>query len=79
MQPRSGIFPELTAATGGGILCEPGDADDLAAKLQLLMDDRGRARAIGARGRAAVERNFHAGRMAAETLALYERQLRQLQ
>ena len=79
VQPRSGIFPELTAATGGGILCEPGDADDLAAKLQLLMDDRGRARAIGARGRAAVERNFHAGRMAAETLALYERQLRQLQ
>ncbi len=75
VQPRSGIFPELTAATGGGILCEPGDADDLAAKLQLLMDDRGRSRAIGARGREAVERNFHAGRMAAETLALYERQL----
>ncbi len=78
VQPRIGVFPELAEATGGVLLCAPGDAGDLAAKLQLLMDDRGRARAIGARGRAAVQGNFHAGRMAAETLALYERQLQQL-
>ncbi len=75
VQPRIGIFPELAAATGGMLLCAPGDAGDLAAKLQILMDDRGRAREIGARGRASVERNFYAGRMAAETLAHYERQL----
>ena len=75
VQPRIGVFPELTAATGGGLLCAPGDAGDLAAKLQLLLDDRKRARELGMRGRAAVEKNFHAGRMAAETLALYERAL----
>lgn len=76
VQPRIGVFPELAARTGGGLLCAPNDAGDLAAKLQLLLDDRARARELGARGRAAVAKDFHAGRMAAETLALYERQLR---
>lgn len=76
VQPRIGVFPELTARTGGGLLCAPNDAGDLAAKLQLLLDDRARARELGARGRAAVAKDFHAGRTAAETLALYERQLR---
>lgn len=75
VQPRIGIFPELTAATDGGLLCEPDDPDDLAAKLQLLIDDREQAREIGARGRAAVEKGFESRRMAAETMALYEQQL----
>lgn len=37
-----------------GLLFRPGDADDLAAQLARLVNDRPQARAIGARGRAAL-------------------------
>ncbi len=75
VMPRIGVFPELIEATGGGFLFEAADVDDLAAQLQVLMDDRTRAREIGERGRAAVEERFHSARMANETLALYEGQM----
>ena len=38
VQPRLGIFPELIEATAGGLLHEPDDADDLAAKIEHLLD-----------------------------------------
>jgi len=72
---RIGVFPELVGATGNGLLFEPADVDELAAQLQVLMDDRGQAREMSERGRASVEQRFHSARMAAETLALYESQL----
>ena len=40
----------------------PDDGDALAERLQLLLDDAGRRRAMGARGRALVERDFDAAR-----------------
>src|SRR5262249_31949527 len=54
VQPRHAAFPELVAETGGGLLCEPEDARDLAARLGELLDDPARARALGARGRRRV-------------------------
>ncbi len=77
VQPRIGVFPELLEATGGGLLCEPGDSADLAAKLEQLMDDPESASEMGRRGRAAVFERFHADRMATETQAVYERLGRQ--
>ena len=76
VQPRHGSFPELIEATGGGVLVEPNDAADLAAKLHRLMSDPARRRELGERGRAAVHERFHARRMAEETLAVYEKYVR---
>ena len=70
VQPRHGSFPELIAATGAGLLCEPGDPADLAAKLAELLADPDRRRHLGRIGRAAVESRFSARAMAAETVAV---------
>ncbi len=54
--PDEGVFPEMLAATGGGVLFAPADADDLAAGLAGLMDDPGAADAMGESGAQAVAR-----------------------
>lgn len=73
VQPRIGVFPELVEATGGGYLCEPDDSGDLACKLELLLADADATSQRGAEGRRSVHAEFHADRMALETIALYER------
>lgn len=70
VQPRHGSFPELIEATGAGLLCEPGNPTDLAAKLAELLADPDRRRYLGRLGRQAVEQRFHADVMAAETVAV---------
>lgn len=64
VEPRHGAFPELIAATGGGLLCEPDDATSLARGLATLLDDAVQAQALADRGRAAVHANFTASFMA---------------
>lgn len=71
--PEHGTFPELVAATGGGLLHKPANAGDLAAKLAELLSDPDRARALGKAGRDAVHDRFHAAAMAQQTLQLYRR------
>ena len=71
VQPRAGIFPELIEATGGGLLHEPDDADDLASKLEQLLDHRAEAQALGRQGREAVLAHFHSRRAAEETARVY--------
>ncbi len=73
VQPRIGVFPELLAATRGGLTCAAGDSQDLAAKLGKLMTDSTHADRLGSGGRQAVRERFHVGRMASETAALYRR------
>jgi len=58
VQPRHAAFPELVEATGGGVLCAPGDAAALADAVEGLLADPSRLRELGARGLAAVERGF---------------------
>jgi glycosyltransferase involved in cell wall biosynthesis len=60
VQPRHAAFPELIEATGGGVLCEPGDAESLAGTLEALLRDEPRRRALGARGQQAVREQFSA-------------------
>lgn len=72
VQPAQGSFPELIAATGGGLLCKPGNTLALAAALVALMDDEPRRRHLAERGRAAVRRDFTAEGMAAAAWRLYE-------
>jgi glycosyltransferase involved in cell wall biosynthesis len=64
VQPRSGAFPELIEATGGGVLCEPADPESLAQALETLLLAPERARALGECGRKAVFEKFSAQRMA---------------
>jgi len=70
--PSHGAFPELIAATGGGLLHEPNSAADLADKLAELLADPNRAAALGAAGRKAVLKTFSADAMARKVEALCE-------
>lgn len=71
VQPDLGVFPELLAATGGGLLSRPGDSRDLAARLAELLTDRAEARRRADEGRRSVLREFHSDRMASETVEVY--------
>jgi len=68
VQPRSGAFPELIEATGGGVLCNPGDPQALADSIEELLLNPARARSLRDTGRGAVFERFSAAAMAAETL-----------
>ena len=72
VQPRVGIFPELINKTGGGLLFETGNVDDLLRSIEWLIDNRAEGRRMGQRGRHGVYQWFHSRRVAEETLAVYE-------
>lgn len=48
-------IPRLVEAAGCGVVCDPEDPDGFAAAVESLIDDPGRRRAMGERGRAFVE------------------------
>ena len=73
VQPRTAAFPEIIEATGGGTLCEPGDAKSLADALESLLLHPEHARSLGDAGRKAVLKSFNAGVMARQTLRVFER------
>ncbi len=64
VQPRHAAFPELLEATGGGLLCEPDDAQSLATCLEQVLTDPRRAREMGLRARRVVEERFSVQAMA---------------
>ncbi|HEX5446597.1 MAG TPA: glycosyltransferase family 4 protein [Pirellulales bacterium] len=73
VQPAHGAFPELLAATGGGRLVPPGDADALARALHELLADHPARAALGQAGRERVLAGFGSERMAAATLEVYQK------
>lgn len=73
VQPSNAAFPELLAATGGGILCEPNNADDLARKLAELLGQPAVAKALGETGRRAVQEKYGIDSVARELADLYTR------
>jgi glycosyltransferase involved in cell wall biosynthesis len=72
VQPDHGAFPELIAATGGGLLCTPEDPAALAAALAQLMDDPTQRNELAQRGRSAVRQAHTDQVMAERTWRLYE-------
>lgn len=48
----------VVSDAGGGLLARPGDPDDLAMKIRLLLADPGLRRQLGARGRSGVEARY---------------------
>lgn len=75
VQPRHGAFPEMIAATGGGLLVEPGSPEDLARGLARLIGDPGLRAELGRAGRDAVHHRFTAAAEAEGVLSVYRRLL----
>lgn len=71
VQPAHGAFPEMIADTGGGLLCTPGDAADLAARIKHLLVDRAAADELGRRGQNAVHERYTDAIMAQRHQQLY--------
>jgi glycosyltransferase involved in cell wall biosynthesis len=73
VQPNHGSFPELLAATGGGLLVPPDDPDALAAGLKRLLMDAGQRLEMGRKGREAVHAQFSAAAEARRTVEVLGR------
>jgi len=73
VQPRHAAFPEILAATGGGVLCEPDSPAALADALESVLTNEQLASELGQRGREAVTQKFTAEHMAQKVADICER------
>ena len=73
--PRHGSFTEILEHTGGGLLCEPENPADLAAKLREFIIHPALVDQLGRQGREAIFQHYSATQMAAEHQTLYRRLL----
>ena len=73
VQPRHGAFPELIAATGGGILVDPASPDAIAGGILQLINDTDYREQLGRQGQEAVRRAFSDDVMVEATLAVYRK------
>ncbi len=64
-------IPELVRDGASGMLVPPGRPEPLARALRVLADDAEARRAMGAAGRATVERGFDVDRSARQLLDLF--------
>lgn len=74
VQPRHAAFPELIEATGGGMLCEPGDPKSLADAIEELLANPIVAGNMAAAGRKAVLAKYSAERMAQNLLDVLDQE-----
>jgi len=75
VQPRHGSFPELIEKTGGGLLVNPEDPEDLARGLKQLLINPLLRHSMGEKGKQAVHRDFSAAMMAQQTAEVYRKYL----
>jgi len=68
---RAGGIPEVVRDRDNGLLVPPGDSQALGEAVLWLLDHPDEARALGARGRALVEREFSVRAMVAGNLRVY--------
>ncbi|RPI28434.1 MAG: glycosyltransferase family 1 protein [Chloroflexota bacterium] len=73
VQPDHGAFTELVHLTHGGLLHRPEDPSDLAAKLATMLQDHGLRVELACQGYQSVRKDFSAGRMARDTIQVYQR------
>lgn len=72
VQPRHAAFPEIIEATGGGVLCEPGDVNSLADKLEALLLNPSLAQTLGETGRRNTFEKFSVAAMTRDILRVFE-------
>ena len=70
---RAGGIPEVVAAGDTGLLCEPGNLDDLCQALTRLLDSADLRARMGEAGKKRVERLFSVDNMARRFEGLYDR------
>ena len=73
IQPRHGTFPELIAATGGGILVDAESPDAITEGISQLINNRDYREQLGQQGKEVVHREFSDDVMAEATLAIYQK------
>lgn len=71
VEPACGVFPELIDATGGGVLFDPGNVEDLTAKLTDLLTDRPALARLGGAARTGAMKHFTAQAAAAELAKIF--------
>ena len=71
VQPAEGSYPEIIAATGGGVLYDPQTPDGLTNALQSLLEHPDEARRLGHQGREAILAQFNMGRVVHDMVAVY--------
>lgn len=74
----TGGIPEMIQPDRNGLLCRPGDAEDLARKILVLLDNPACAAELGARSAADAELRYHPDKIARETLDFYGRVLERI-
>ena len=75
VQPRHGAFPEMERKTGGGLLFEPNDAQDLATRIMTLVNNPHLAGHLGRNGAEGVQAHYTAAKMAERTLEVFDKVL----
>ena len=71
VQPAEGSYPEIIAATGGGVLYDPKTPDGLVNALQSLLENPDDARRLGRQGREAILAKFNMDRVVRDMTAVY--------
>ena len=71
VQPAKGSFPEIVERTGGGLLCEPNDAANLAEAIYSLWKNPELANDLAKRGVAGVREHYSVSQMASRALEVY--------
>jgi glycosyltransferase involved in cell wall biosynthesis len=77
VQPRRGAFTEIVETTGGGILVEPDDPDDLADGILDLWRNPARRVELGSRGYEGVRKHYSSARMSEKVIEIYQSLLKQ--
>ena len=72
VQPNIGGYPEFIEATGGGIIYEPNDSENLAKAVASLLTKPDQVRKFGAQGRKAVLEKYSMSDMAKKIIKVYE-------
>lgn len=73
--PSHGAFPEMLARAGGGVLVEPENPKELAARLEELLTNPANRAELAKKGQHGVREFFSAEVMARESLAVFEEYL----
>ncbi len=73
VQPRHGAFPELIETTGGGLLVDPANSEELADQLERLMLDKDQRLAFAKTGHANVRKHYTETALAEESVKIFLR------
>ncbi len=71
--PRRGTYTEMLERTGGGVLVDPENLEQLEETLEQLSGDPERLAELGRSARAGIEEHYGTDEMATRTLDVYER------